>query len=84
VTFGAAAGVFVARELRRGAAELAPTNIAGKAWRGLRETWNDVRETAADREAELRESFGLDESAEDADSRRPSTGLSPDDDAGRG
>ena len=61
VAFGAAGGVAAARQLRRSAAELAPTNVIGKAWREAREFWADVRDVAADREDELRASFGLDD-----------------------
>jgi hypothetical protein len=61
IGFGAAAGVLVARSVRQTAAELTPTNIATKTWAGVRDFWDDVREVAADREDELRESFGLDD-----------------------
>ena len=63
IAFGASAGILVARRLRETAAELKPTNVISKTWIGARDAWHEIRETAAEREDELRASFGLDDDA---------------------
>jgi hypothetical protein len=70
IAFGASAGILVARRLRETAAELRPTNIVAKAWIGARDAWQEIRDTAAEREDELRASFGLDGDAGSDDDAR--------------
>jgi len=70
IAFGASAGILVARRLRETAAELTPTNIVSRAWNGARDAWQDIRETAAEREDELRASFGLDDDVRSDDDAR--------------
>jgi len=72
LAFGAAAGVLVARQIRQTAADLAPTNVLVKTLDAVRDLWEDVREVAAEREDELRQSFGLD------DGDAPASGIAPD------
>jgi hypothetical protein len=58
---GATAGVLVARTLRQTASQLTPDTLVAKALDTARDFWVDVRAFAEEREAELRTSFGLDE-----------------------
>jgi hypothetical protein len=60
IALGATAGVLVARQLRQTAQQFTPETLIGKALGRGREFWADTRDFAADREVELRESFGLD------------------------
>jgi hypothetical protein len=64
IALGAGAGVYVARQLRQTAQQFTPETVVGKVLDRGREVWADVRDFAADREVELRESFGLDSDLE--------------------
>ncbi len=57
VGLGAAAGILVARRLRRTADALTPSSIAGGAVGRLKAFAGDVREGMAEREAELHEAL---------------------------
>lgn len=63
VALGATAGVLVVRRISRAAQKWSPEGLAGQAGGlGLRfqQFWAEVQDGAAEREAELRESLGLD------------------------
>jgi hypothetical protein len=67
VAFGATAGVLVVRRVSKAANKWTPEGIAaqaGGAGERIAEWWAEVKVLAAQREAELREALGLDDSEE--------------------
>ena len=67
VAFGATAGVLVVRRISKAANKWTPEGIAaqaGGAGERIAEWWAEVKVLAAQREAELREALGLDDSEE--------------------
>ena len=64
VAFGATAGVLVVRRVSKAANKWTPEGIAaqaGGAGERIAEWWAEVKVLAAQREAELREALGLDD-----------------------
>jgi hypothetical protein len=67
IAFGATAGVLVVRRVSKAANKWTPEGIAaqaGGAGERIAEWWAEVKVLAAQREAELREALGLDDSEE--------------------
>jgi hypothetical protein len=60
IALGATVGILVVRRLTEAAEQLQPDNLAKRLVVALEDFLADVRESMADREAELREALGLD------------------------
>lgn len=64
IALGAGVGVYVARRVRHTAQQLTPESVANRVLDRSQGFWSDVQRYTADREAELRDAFGLDERPE--------------------